>query len=91
MGEMEWILLAAGPFLAVVGAVWLALQKRGKLHPAVSADQPGGRVISGGGVMIIGIALGTIRLYRISKIVAGLYLLGFVIVYILIYVIFREK
>lgn len=29
MGEMEWILLAAGPLFAVSGAIMLALQKRG--------------------------------------------------------------
>ena len=33
MGEMEWILLAAGPLFAVSGAIMLALQKRGKSNP----------------------------------------------------------
>lgn len=52
MGEMEWILLAAGPLFAVIGAIMLALQKRGKSNPVISAGEAGGHVISGGGIMV---------------------------------------
>lgn len=91
MGEMEWILLAAGPLFAVIGAIMLVLQKRRKLNPFISADEAGGRVISGGGIMLGGIAFGTFQLYWISKIAAGLYLAVFLIIYILIHLIIREK
>ena len=37
MGEMEWILLAAGPLFAVSGAIMLALQKMVKAYPFISA------------------------------------------------------
>ena len=60
MGEMEWILLTAGPLFAVIGAIMLALQKRGKSNPVISAEEAGGHVISGGGIMLIGIVFGTI-------------------------------
>ena len=52
MGEMEWILLAAGPLFAVSGAIMLALQKRGKSNPFISAEEAGGHVVSGGGIML---------------------------------------
>ena len=85
MGEMEWILLAAGPLFAVIGAIMLALQKRGKSNPVISAEEAGGHVISGG------IVFGTIQLYRISGMVAVVYLAVSLMIYILIHVIFREK
>lgn len=91
MGEMEWILLAAGPLFAVIGAIMLVLQKRGKSNPVISAEEAGGHVISGGGIMLIGIVFGTIQLYRISGMAAVVYLTVSLMIYILIHVIFREK
>ena len=91
MGEMEWILLAAGPLFAVSGAIMLALQKRGKSNPFISAEEAGGHVVSGGGIMLIGIVFGTIQLYRISGMAAVVYLVVSLMIYILIHVIFREK
>ena len=69
----------------------LALQKRGKSNPFISAEEAGGHVVSGGGIMLIGIVFGTIQLYRISGMAAVVYLAVSLMIYILIHVIFREK
>lgn len=85
------MMMMVGPLFAVIGTIMLALQKKRKLNPIVSAEEAGGHVISGGAIMLCGIGIGTIRLYQESSVAAGLYLLVFLIIYILIHVIFRKK
>ena len=65
--------------------------EEGKSNPFISAEEAGGHVVSGGGIMLIGIVFGTIQLYRISGMAAVVYLAVSLMIYILIHVIFREK
>lgn len=51
------MMMMVGPLFAVIGAIMLALQKKRKLNPIVSAEEAGGHVISGGAIMLCGIGI----------------------------------
>lgn len=51
------MMMMVGPLFAVIGAIMLALQKKRKLNPIVSAEGAGGHVISGGAIILCGIGI----------------------------------
>ncbi len=55
---MDWLFWAVGPLFAVIGAIMLVMQKKQKLNPIVNAGEAGGRVTSGGGIMLGGMVYG---------------------------------
>ncbi|MGF0033246.1 hypothetical protein ACQRBN_09795 [Bariatricus sp. SGI.154] len=90
MEQMDLIIIAFCSLVAVIGLLFVVLQKKGKIHPVLTVTPNGFNFTSGGTIVLLGAILGAVMIHKYSVPWMIFYLVIIAGIYALIQVIYRK-